>query len=300
MKTIFLDLNENIPSFDKLAIALGNFDSMHLGHQRLLIETSLSDEPYSSILLFDPPSPFKGEGVICSLEDKLLVASKLRLDYAFVIKTNDEFWKLNKDEFISKLLLPLGVSSIYCGSDFRFGKDGAGSIADLKSIFNVKEVDFILDDDKKISSSNLKTLIKVGDMEKVSSLLGRHYEIKGKVEEGFHNGRKIGFPTANLRLVSPYIMPKNGVYGGISYVNGIPYLSLVNVGTNPTIGELVNPKVETHLLNFNGNLYGSTLYLSFLYYIREEMKFASLDELKSQIEKDKLQIQDKWEEMQNE
>ena len=172
-----------------------------------------------------------------------------------------------------------------------FAKEAKGTPSFLRESFRVEEIPLLLIDGEKVSSSRLREIIsKEGDVELATSLLGHPYEMRGKVRKGLHNGTRIGFPTLNLLPDAPYVYPAAGVYEGVSYLSGLAYRSLINVGVNPTVGALKEPQVESHLLGYHGDAYGKTIYVSFSRRIRGEIKFASLDELKAQIEKDKASI----------
>lgn len=138
----------------------------------------------------------------------------------------------------------------------------------------------------KISTQSIIKMIEEGKIEAANDDLGRPYRISGKVVKGLSNGRKIGYRTANLKLLTPYVIPKSGVYKGKAIVKGMSYNSLINVGTNPTIGRLSTDSIEAHLLGFNENIYGEDVKLEFLSYIREEKLFSSLDDLRKQLDID--------------
>lgn len=297
MEVIHIDLNKDIPHFDNLTLALGTFDGFHKAHAKLAYKARLEASSYSGILLFSlSPENFLSRGkskeVLTSLDDKIHYISKVGLDYCFVIDVNESFFNLTPLEFIQKILIPLGVTTCVTGKDYSFGKNGAGDIYLLQKYFKVFALDIEYIGNDKISSSLIKEYIRKGEIKKAWKMLSHPYEIYGLVVQGFQNGRKIGFPTANIRLDTNYVLPKNGVYFGLSYVNGIPYKSMINVGTNPTVGILDKPLVETHLFNFDEDIYNKHIYVAFLDFIREEKKFDSLDELKLQLEKDKKRIED--------
>lgn len=273
-------------------LCLGNFDGVHRGHQSLLVKGRLEGQGPLTVLLFSSSPglylPFKwGDDVLTSLDDKLRYLNLLKVEKAYVVEVDAGFFALSKDEFIQNVLLPLKPSCLVVGEDYRFGKGALGSIEDLRKNFKVilapEEKD---DQGHKISSSSIKINVKEGKIEKAVSLLGHPYTLKGKVVEGFHNGSKIGFPTLNLELSAPYVLPPYGVYGGLCYVYGKPYKAMVNVGDNPTVGRLKNPIVEAHLLDFGQDVYGKTVYLDLLFEGRGEIKFDSLDLLKEQLNND--------------
>ncbi len=270
-----------------LTLALGNFDGMHRGHQRLLIDTTFHAKNESGILLFDPPSPFKGGGVLTSLDQKIAICRKLRLDHVFIVESDEAFWDLNPQEFCDQILKKLGARIVCCGEDFRFGKKAEGRVDDLKKDFEVRLTPFLEDGGVKISSSLIREAIRNGEVEKAEEWLGRPYEMVGKVVHGFRNGHLLGFPTLNLKSSTPYCLPRFGVYCGLAYVDGIPHQAVINVGVHPTVDQVKEPSIEAHLLDFEEEAYGKTLYLDFRHFERCEKKFASLEELSNQLLLDK-------------
>jgi riboflavin kinase/FMN adenylyltransferase len=155
-------------------------------------------------------------------------------------------------------------------------------------MFDVMVVDTFLDNGKKVSARDISALVEKGDIELVNKLLGRPFRINGLVVEGKHNGHKLDFPTANLKLDYPYAFPKTGVYLGYAYVDDIKYKAIVSVGTHPTIMRLEKPIIEVHIIDFDGMIYGKDIFIEFIHYQRDEMTFASTDDLKEQLKKDRL------------
>lgn len=278
-----------------LGLCLGNFDGLHIGHQKLLREARKNNPGPVGVLLFDKnPAEFiknnKSLDVLTGLEDKIRLLSTLQIDYVFVVEVSREFFALSKRQFIDDVLGQIKPVSIYCGPDYRFGEKASGTPKDLAERFEVHEVSLLEVDGAKVSSQNIIQLIHDGEIEKASLLLGRPYEVSGTVVEGFGNGKSISFPTANLSLKYRYALPKTGVYSGFTYVLGVPKLSMINVGTNPTVGKLERPIVESHLIRYEGTLYGKFLYVSFEHFIRNEKIFANLGDLKSQLQMDLAKI----------
>ena len=271
-----------------LTLALGNFDGFHLGHQSIAKEARLNAIGPSGILYF--ALPYKNERVLSDLEDKIRFSYQEGLDYAYCLDNDASFYGLGASSFID-LLGKLGVKKVVCGPDFRFGQGREGDVSTLRKSFLVEVVPFLKDNEgEKISSHKIKRLIEEGEMEEASFRLGRSYETKGVVEHGLENGRKIGFPTLNLSPLAPYVLPKRGVYAGIVYLSGVPFRAMINVGKNPTIGAREGMIEEAHLFSYAGDAYGKRAYFQYLSYIREERKFASLEELKNQLKEDKERV----------
>lgn len=292
MEKIFFSYGESPKHYDKLTLLLGTFDGFHLGHRSLVLEAKKKSEGPIAVLLFDhSPSDFlergKSKEILTSLEDKLLLFDTAGVDVAYIIHLDKAFLNVSKNDFIENVLKRIGPSLIVVGKDYTFGKFGEGDVAYLSSFIPVDSVDLLEMDGHKVSTQRLVSLIHEGKFEIVTEELGRNYEIKGVIAHGKEVGRKMGFPTANLAMKDNYALPKDGVYLTLSYLRGVPYKSLTNIGKNPTFGDDNKRTVESYLENFDGNAYGETLYISFLSFIRGEKKFSSLEELKEQIELDK-------------
>lgn len=282
---------DNLPSSNPgLSLALGNFDGFHLGHRELALACRAEGDP-SGILLFD--HPYKTyPSYLSDAEDKIRFSYGTGLTCAYVLSCGEDFYSLSKGDFMA-LLKRLGAETLVVGEDYRFGQGALGTIGDLKAQFKVVVVPTLKDGSgAKISTSNIKKLISSGKIEDANSLLGHPYEIKGKVIHGLENGRKIGFPTCNLELDFPYLLPLDGVYCGLVYLSGVPYRAMINVGVNPTIGKLSTPLAEAHLLNADVDAYGKRAYFRFYKRVRGEEAFPTLEELKRQLCRDEEAVED--------
>ncbi len=273
-----------------LTLALGNFDGFHLGHRDLALAASSEGSP-SGILFFD--HPFKtSSSYLTDVEDKIRFSYVTGLEFAYVLHCGDSFYALPKEGFMD-LLKELGAKTLVVGEDFRFGKSALGTPSDLKKEFHVIAVPTHMDSKgNKISSSNIKLALLRGEIEGANALLGHPYEIKGTVVHGLENGRKIGFPTCNLEPSFPYVLPQDGVYCGLVYLSGVPHRAMINVGLNPTIGELSSPIAEAHILGEEVDAYGKRAYFAFYKKIRDEKSFSSLTELQRQLSLDKEAVED--------
>ena len=280
---------DEIPSMNEgIALALGDFDGLHRGHERLLIEAALSDY-VPCVLFFSRPYQNKGP-FLTSLEDKIHLASSLRIERAYVLEVDDGFFLWKKEKFIA-LLRQMNVRLAVVGEDFRFGYQAEGRPEDLQKELPTKVVPLLKEGSEKISSGRILQAIESGNIEEANALLGHPYELSGLIKEGKHLGRTIGFPTVNVDLSFPYVLPKAGVYAGIVYLSGRPFQAMINVGTNPTVDSLALPRVEAHLFGYQGEAYGKLAYVSFLAYLREEKKFDSIEELKEQLSFDRIAAQ---------
>jgi riboflavin kinase / FMN adenylyltransferase len=275
----------------KTTLCLGTFDGFHRGHQSLLFAARKKAEGDVAVLLFDQnPSLFfssnKSEKVLTSLDDKSRLLESKGCDILYVIHVDKAFFQLSPEDFIAEVLKPLEPSLLVMGSDYTFGAGGKGTPELLAHSFATEVVPLLNENGSKISTQSLIKEIEAGQVAEAEKELGRPYQIVGKVVHGYENGRTIGFPTANLLLAAPYVLPKNGVYMGLCYVRGLPYKALINVGVNPTVGLLKEPVVECYLKGLDEDIYGETLYCEFLLHIRDEITFPNLDGVKEQIKKD--------------
>ena len=284
---------ENLSHLPKGAVVLlGDFDGVHLGHQELVrAALSLRDKPHA-VLLFDKDPAFflangKSKRILTTLEDKIAIFDSLKIEIAYVIHVDSSFFALSPDEFIEKYLLPILPTALVCGTDFRFGNMAKGDTAKLAEYLPVFAINLLERNGKKVASRDIKAMIAEGKVEEAKEEMGRPFALKGIVHEGFHNGRTIGFPTLNVHLEEPYVLPGTGVYQTETVVDGVSYPSITNVGSNPTVGLIHHDRVESYLKGYEGNAYEKTVTVRFLKKIREEKKFDSLEDLKKQLEQDK-------------
>ena len=292
MKNIEATFDNIKESFDGILL-LGNFDGVHKGHVEL-VRTALDMSDNVAVLLFKnhPLDVFKPEEkhpFLTTLDDKIRRFRNLGVDTFYVIDNTIEFYNHSKDEFI-EFLKRINPSKIVVGEDYTFGKGKEGNVSHLKECFSTSIVPLLKINDTKVGTYQIKELLKNGDVSFANNLLGYNYEVRGKVIKGYGNGRTIGFPTANLELKDNYLLPKNGVYKTLVYVRGIPHYAITNVGKNPTVGLLKHQIVESYIKDINEDLYGESIYVSFIEYLRDEKKFDSLDDLKAQLEQDKKTI----------
>ena len=290
MKIIEIDINNVTKVGSNLQLCLGYFDGLHLGHLKL-IKDALKHGP-TGVMTFDiSPHLYLKKvplySTLTSLADKADILEDLGVKYLFVLRTNDELIHLDKKAFIEKILLKLDPDKIYVGQDYRFGYMGKGTPNYLSKFIPTKIEKLYIKEKKKISSTYIINLIKEGNVKEAHKLLSRPYSLSGLVVEGNKKGRDLGFPTANLDLDFPYVLPKIGVYMGYCYFMSRKRKAIVSVSTHPTFQELDKPIVEVHIIGFDENIYGRFLKVEFINYIRDVIKFNSLDDLKIQLEKDK-------------
>lgn len=289
MKVVHIYYNNISAKVDDLSLILGYFDGVHLGHQELIKRARKYAKHPLAILTFDKPvasliNNGKNSEILTSLDDRFRIISKFGVDYYYLFHIDKDFLNLSDVDFI-EILKKLNVREVFIGEDFRFGKGRKGTPNTLKDYFDVDVSKLLEINDEKVSSQNIKNLLEVGKIDEANSLLGHNYQVSGTIVSGKKIGRLIGFPTLNLKLCDNYVLPRYGVYKTIAYIDGIPHLSITNVGVNPTIDAGNIPTIEVHLKEYQDGDY-SSLSLEFLEFVRPEIKFNSLDELKSQIESD--------------
>jgi len=280
------------------AVAIGNFDGVHRGHAALLrrlyrLKKRL-DCP-AQVITFDPsPTTILRPQLVIepltTLDNRLKLIEGYGTDSILVLKTSPALLEMSAVDFWKELLCrQLQIKGIVEGRNFCFGKDRQGTVEHLRLWTAEQHIPLEVVDDVyrrglRISSSEIRQVVKRGDVELARRALGRCYSITGRVVHGEHRGRTIGFPTCNLAEIATLI-PKEGVYVARALVNDVGYAAAVNIGPNPTFG--VNTrKVEAHLLDFQGDLYGKHLTLEFVARLRDTRKFAGIHELQEQLKLD--------------
>ena len=271
-------------------IAIGSFDGVHLGHQSLLntlIAQAKMHQVPSVVFTFDPPTRVLIQGVdfLSTLPEKLKLLSRLGVDEVVAMPFTREFAGRPKEEFLKDLSI-LRPKTIVVGQDFGFGKGRAGGLPDLRTITpELIALPMLSLDGEPVKSTRIRGFLNQGQVEEAHQLLGREYEAIGVVVHGDKRGRMIGFPTANVAVPEGKLLPR-GVFFVEFCVDGQSHDGIANVGKRPTVyGEDV--RLEVHLLNYQGDLYGQEATVKFKRFIRNEQKFDGLDALKDQLEKDR-------------
>lgn len=278
-------------------VALGNFDGLHIAHQRIVqsaVGYAKEHGIKSGVLLFEQHASEvthqKQVALITSNEEKTEMLSQMGVDFVYMKQFDEAFMKKTPEEFVRMLGQKLNVHAVCVGYDYTFGYQAQGTVAELQKLgeeygFAVIVTDQIVLDGTVVGSTYIRTLLLEGDVACAARFLGRRYTLSGVVEKGLQNGRKMGIQTANLAYAASAILPREGVYAATTRVDGIEYPSVVNVGANPTFSA-DKVTVESHILDFKGELYGTHLTITFLQRLRGEKKFPSADALKAQIGKD--------------
>lgn len=280
-------------------VTIGNFDGVHFGHQQLfatVVEKARAINGTSVVITFDP-HPLQvllpgGIKLISTYQQKEELIGLSGIDVLLVIPFTKEFAKTTAESFVADLLVKkIGVKELVVGYDYAFGKGRSGNIDFLKQqgrVFNfpVTVVEACYRNNQLVSSTKIRELVKEGQMAAARELLGRCYQIRGTVRMGKQRGGKvIGFPTANLKFNEEDLVPKHGVYVTQVFCEGQQYGGILNIGYNPTFGEeqLV---AETHIFDFNEDIYGKPIKVNLLKFLRSEKKFSGPKELAEQIGKD--------------
>ena len=285
----------SLPEGARISCALGNFDGVHIGHRELLLEAAKKDHGANISAAWT----FRVHPMLCrhnpsvkiltSLEQKLDLFKDAGIEYA-ILEDFEDVCDLSPEEFAKDMLIKkLGICNVICGFNFSFGKKASGNAEMLKSFFEEegKTASIIppctIGEDA-VSSSLIRKKIEEGDIESANALLGHPFSIYLPVTEGRKLGRTIGIPTINQVFPENYAIPRFGVYACLCHVDGKTYCGIANVGIRPTIIEDVKQiGCETHILDYNGYLYGKKIRVDFFRFIREEKKFPSVDALAEEI-----------------
>ena len=276
---------------DDTVIALGDFDGLHIAHMTIIrnaVSYAKEHGLKSGVLLFKQNS--KGARLLTSNSQRIAVLERENLDFVYIQEFSEDFKRLSPRAFAKILKEKLNVRAVCVGFDYSFGYRAEGKINDLEKLGNEYGFDVLVTqamciDNELISSSNIRQLIQKGEIEKANNFLGRSFCIEGSVAKGFQNGRKMGIPTANLEYAPDIVLPKNGVYAGITHVNGAKLKSVINIGNNPTFNA-DKITIESHILDFDQDIYGQNIRIEFIKRLRGDIKFNGIEKLKTQINKD--------------
>jgi len=293
-----------------IVLALGNFDGVHVGHRKLILEAikySRKQKLPCFAMTFDPHpqeivSPERGLSLLTTLPERMELMRGLGVDGVIIKEFSRSISKLTPEKFIYDFLVKhLNVRKVFVGYDFAFGHKRAGTIAILKRLgskygFAVNTVKPVMTHGHIVKSSTIRDMLTRGDFGKAVKLLGHPYTITGKVVKGRGRGRVLGFPTANLDIAADKLIPAHGVYMGKLKAqnsrlntNVKYYKCLVNIGSRPTFAE-ERFAVEVHIPGFHGSLRGKTIEVDLTKRLRDEIHFADVEDLKAQIKKDIKQL----------
>lgn len=298
---LFTDL-EQIDKLESSVIALGNFDGVHKGHQELIrrtVNSAMGTNLKSAVFTFSnhPKNVLAGKQVVKNIlywDEKVKMLGELGVDYIVSVPFTESIRDMDPERFILELLVArLNMKEAYCGFNYRFGLDGAGTPETLMRVglshgFGIHILEPYLVVGQVVSSTLIRNYIENGDVGQCLSLMGHYYSTRGTVIEGNRFGRTLGFPTLNVSIDDEMVSPANGVYVTYCNYNGIKYPSITNVGMRPTVSDSAARNMETHIFDFNKEIYGHEIRVEFLERLRPEKTFRSVEELAVQIKQDCL------------
>ena len=280
-------------------LALGNFDGLHRGHQKIIerVRRSAADRNGAALVLtFDPHPPRvvrpdKAPPLLMTMPQKLDGLSRAGLTGTAVVRFTEAFSQWSPDEFVRQVLVEwLRVSEVWVGADFLFGHERAGTFSVLRALgaqygFRAEKIDPVRYKEFVVSSTRIRRLVAEGRVDEAGALLGHHYAIGGTVVHGAARGRLLGFPTANLSTDNE-LVPPTGVYATAAEIGGTRWPAVTNIGVRPTFESAGAVTIETHVLGLDADVYGAPLSLSFIQRLRDERRFPDVDALKEQIQAD--------------
>ena len=293
---------EDIVDIEPTVVALGNFDGIHKGHQEIIGRTVKEAEAAglkSAVFTFSnhTSSILKNVPKVKNIlypEDKLRILEEMGVDYVFNIPFTEEILRMSPEEFIEEILVNrFNIREAYCGFNYSFGYKASGTPEvlmheGLKHGFGIHVQEPYVIDGVVVSSTYIRQLIEEGRMEEAAKFMGRMYSVSGEIIVGNKLGRTIGFPTCNILVDDTMITPPNGVYITTCTIDGVTRSSVTNVGVKPTIGTY-EKNIETHIFDFNEDVYGKQIRVDFIKHTRGEQKFDGLNALKKQIESDSIE-----------
>jgi riboflavin kinase/FMN adenylyltransferase len=282
-----------------VALTIGNFDGIHLGHQALLTELRAAAQArglQSAVIIFEPHpreffTPQQAPARLTSLREKLELFASMDIGRVHVCRFNANFSRMSAADFIHALHEKLTARFVLIGDDFRFGSGRAGDFALMEKIgsqqgFSVQAVHSILHGGVRVSSTAIRAALSNGDMRLAQHYLGRHYSISGRVEHGDGLGKKLGFPTANIQLKHNR-PPLSGIFVVRVHGEDLPPLEgVASLGVRPTVRQDGKPVLEVHLFNFSSQIYNKHMRLDFLHKLRDEEKYPDVETLTRQIARD--------------
>lgn len=281
------------------AVTIGVYDGVHLGHQRVLghlVAEAGRRRLVPAVLTFDVHplevvAPEQAPALLTTVEQRLEIFGALRIGLVGVLPFRQMVRSLTPEEFVERILVRgLAAGLVVVGEDFRFGRDRAGDVGELRRLgaehgFDVEAVDLLATREAPVSSTVIRREVAEGRVEEAARALGRWFELRGTVVEGAGRGREIGIPTANLDLPDGLVLPARGVYAGYGRLRARQVPAALNVGIRPMFPS-EREVVEAHLIGFEGDLYGRELTVGFCRRLREERRFDTVEELVAQIRRD--------------
>ncbi|WP_026559306.1 bifunctional riboflavin kinase/FAD synthetase [Bacillus sp. J37] len=290
----------------EMVMALGYFDGVHKGHQKVMLKAKEIAENTGmkcAVMTFHPHPLVvlrKKEDIeyLTPLDEKIKLIEQLGVDLLYVVEFTQEFAALLPQQFVDEFIIDLNVKHVVAGFDFTYGHLGKGSMETIpfhsRNQFLHTTVEKLTDHDRKVSSSLIREVIQSGDVAYAETLLGRPHFATGTVIHGDKRGRTIGFPTANIEVEESFLLPPTGVYAVSIKVEDQVYEGVCNIGYKPTFKDqkAVKPSIEVHIFDFKRDIYGEMVSVFWYKRIRSEKKFHNVEELITQISKDKDQSQE--------
>ena len=287
------------PRWNQPVLALGNFDGLHRGHGKIIdrVRRRAGERGGTpAAMTFDPHPPRvvrpdKAPPLLMTKAQRLEALGRAGMRGVAVVRFTHEVSRWDPEIFVRAVLVEwLHVVEVWVGANFLFGHDRAGNFSALRALgarygFRAEKIDPVRYKDFVVSSTRIRRLVSEGRVDEAGALLGHHYFIDGVVKRGAERGRELGFPTANL-CTENELPPPAGVYATTATIDGVVLPSITNIGMRPTFADVEHTVIETHVFDFDRDLYGARLRLSFLQRLRDERAFADVDALRSQIEAD--------------
>src|SRR5699024_233509 len=306
METIYLTYPHELNKADmaESVAAIGFFDGVHKGHQELInhvLKYAKENNKQCNIITFYPHpsvvlnSSNKTIKYITPQSEKEALLKEMGVDKVYVIKFNKELSLVEPEEFINHFIIGLNITHLVAGFDFSFGHKGKGNMSNIgeyaKNRFTYEAVSKVESNNEKVSSSKIRELLADGKVDQAAKLLGRPFSYEGKVIDGDKRGRLLGYPTANMEAEEKYLLPKQGIYAVKVHLKNESYYGMANLGLVPTfIENMKEPKVEVFIFDFDKEIYGETLKIDWLEFIRDEEKYSGAEEMKEQLIIDEVAI----------
>lgn len=282
-------------------LALGNFDGLHIGHMKVINATNemakrLHAMPFALVFKEHPVTVLTGEPQLSLFSPDMRAAVFKQTGVTLCLLDFETMKDMSPREFFDTIILKrMGAKGVCCGFNYTFGKNGEGTPEILEEFCREAGIEFSMSEEldfegAPVSSTRIREAIENGEIELANVMLGRPFAFRQTVVDGDKRGRAMGTPTINQVLDPGLVHPKYGVYMSKTLVAGRTYYSLTDIGVRPTVYNDGEPVVETHILDFNGNLYGKLVEVHLMHYIRPEKKFESINELEAQIKEDEREV----------
>ncbi|PIE62935.1 MAG: riboflavin biosynthesis protein RibF [Desulfobacterales bacterium] len=294
---IYWNLEEIPESFSYACVTIGNFDGVHLGHQLLFNEVRRRARVHggTAVAITFDPHPLEvlrpdGVKLLSSCEEKVALVEQAGLDVLVIVPFTRDFAAITAEHFVAQLLDRTGMKELVVGYDYAFGKGRTGDITFLrdqgiKQGFTVTVLDAYYQEGTLVSSTRVRALLAEGEVAAARKLLGRNYQITGEVQRGMQRGSRLGFPTANLHFSPREVVPRHGVYVVRVHHGKQSYGGVLNIGCNPTFGAQ-EALAEVHIFDFDEDIYGKSLKIDLIRFLRKEKKYPDVKALVAQIERD--------------